>query len=170
MCVGEVRPYKNLESVLRALALYPDGPQLAISGKIFGEHKEKLKNLTSSLKIEKRVVWLGYVPDELLPNLYSEASAFIFQAFTKVSVSQSLKQWPAAAQHSVQIAAVFRKLVVMLLIFLIRLISVKWPIQSERFVKIQNIGILLHSVDLNTQKNSIGIPPLKSHMDLFETY
>ena len=78
MCVGEVRPYKNLESVLRALALYPDGPQLAISGKIFGEHKEKLKNLTSSLKIEKRVVWLGYVPDELLPNLYSEASAFIF--------------------------------------------------------------------------------------------
>ena len=78
LCVGEVRPYKNLESVLRALALCPDGPQLAISGKIFGEHKTKLENLASSLKIENRVVWLGYVPDDLLPNLYSEAMAFIF--------------------------------------------------------------------------------------------
>ena len=78
LCVGEVRPYKNIESVLRALVLYPDGPQLAISGKIFGEHKAKLENLASSLKIENRIVWLGYVPDELLPNLYSEAIAFIF--------------------------------------------------------------------------------------------
>jgi len=78
LCVGEVRPYKNIENVLKALALYPDGPQLAISGKIFGEVKTKLKKLASSLKIENRVVWLGYVPDELLPNLYSEAMAFIF--------------------------------------------------------------------------------------------
>ena len=78
LCVGEVRPYKNLESVLRSLALCPDGPQLAISGRIFGEHKIKLENLTRQLKIEKRVVWLGYVPDDLLPNLYTEAMAFIF--------------------------------------------------------------------------------------------
>ena len=53
-------------------------PQLVISGKIFGEHKTKLENIASSLKIENRVVWLGYVPDDLLPNLYSEAIAFIF--------------------------------------------------------------------------------------------
>lgn len=78
LCVGEVRPYKNLESVMRALALCPDGPQLAISGKIFGENKTKLENLACSLKIGNRVVWLGYVPDDLLPNLYSEAMAFIF--------------------------------------------------------------------------------------------
>jgi len=78
LCVGEVRPYKNLESVLRSLALCPDGPQLAISGKIFGEHKIKLENLARTLKIENRVAWLGYVPDDLLPNLYSEAVAFIF--------------------------------------------------------------------------------------------
>ena len=30
------------------------------------------------MKIENRVIWLGYVPDDLLPNLYSEATAFIF--------------------------------------------------------------------------------------------
>jgi len=78
LCVGEVRPYKNIESVLRALALCPDGPQLAISGKIFGDHKTKLENLASSLKIENRIVWLGYVSDDLLPNFYSEAIAFIF--------------------------------------------------------------------------------------------
>ena len=56
----------------------PDGPQLAISGKIFGNHKAKLENLASSLNIENRVIWLGYIPDDLLPNLYSEAIAFIF--------------------------------------------------------------------------------------------
>ena len=78
LCVGEVRPYKNLENVFRALELCPDGLQLAISGRIFGEHKTKLENLARSLNIENRIVWLGYVPDDLLPNLYSEATAFIF--------------------------------------------------------------------------------------------
>ena len=78
LCVGEVRPYKNIENVFRAMQLWPDGPQLAISGKIFGIHKAKLENLAHSLKIENRIVWLGYVPDDLLPNLYSEATAFIF--------------------------------------------------------------------------------------------
>ena len=60
------------------MELWPDGPQLAISGKIFGNHKVKLENLARSLNIENRVIWLGYVPDDLLPNLYSEAAAFIF--------------------------------------------------------------------------------------------
>ena len=64
--------------MFRALGLWSDGPQLAISGKIFGDHKAKLENLASSLKIENRVIWLGYVPDDLLPNLYSDAAAFIF--------------------------------------------------------------------------------------------
>jgi glycosyltransferase involved in cell wall biosynthesis len=78
LCVGEVRPYKNMENIFRAMELWPDGPQLAISGKITGEHKAKLDNLAHSLKIENRIIWLGYVPDNLLPNLYSEATAFIF--------------------------------------------------------------------------------------------
>jgi glycosyltransferase involved in cell wall biosynthesis/GT2 family glycosyltransferase len=78
LCVGEVRPYKNIENVFRALGLWSDGPQLAISGSILGNHKAKLEKLASSLNIENRVTWLGYVPDDLLPNLYSEATAFIF--------------------------------------------------------------------------------------------
>jgi glycosyltransferase involved in cell wall biosynthesis len=78
LCVGEVRPYKNIENVFRALELWSDGPQLAISGKIFGVHKVKLESLARSLNIENRIIWLGYVPDDLLPNLYSEAAAFIF--------------------------------------------------------------------------------------------
>jgi len=78
LCVGEVRPYKNMENVFRALELWTDSPQLAICGKILGDHKAKLENLARSLNIENRVTWLGYVPDDLLPNLYSEAAAFIF--------------------------------------------------------------------------------------------
>jgi len=78
LCVGEVRPYKNMENVFRALELWPDGPRLAISGKFLGDQKDRLESLAHSLKIENRIVWLGYVPDDLLPNLYSEATAFIF--------------------------------------------------------------------------------------------
>ena len=78
LCVGEIRPYKNIENIFRAMELIPNGPQLAISGKIFGKHKDKLENLANSLKIQNRIFWLGYVPDDLLPNLYSEAIAFIF--------------------------------------------------------------------------------------------
>ena len=78
LCVGEVRPYKNMENVFRALELWSDSPQLAISGKILGDQKYRLESLARSLNIEKRIVWLGYVPDDLLPNLYSEAAAFIF--------------------------------------------------------------------------------------------
>ena len=78
LCVGEVRPYKNIENVFRALELWADGPQLAISGNVHAVHKKKLMELARSLNIEKRIVWLGYVPDDLLPNLYSEAKAFIF--------------------------------------------------------------------------------------------
>ena len=78
LCVGEVRPYKNVENVFRAMELWPDGPKLAVSGKIFGVHKARLENLARSLNIENRIAWLDYVPDDLLPNLYSEATAFIF--------------------------------------------------------------------------------------------
>ena len=28
--------------------------------------------------VENHIIWLGYVPDDLLPKLYSEATAFIF--------------------------------------------------------------------------------------------
>ena len=79
LCVGEIRPYKNIENIFRAMGMKRDGPILAISGKMFqGEQKNKLENLAQSLKIENIIVWLGYVPDELLSNLYSEAIAFIF--------------------------------------------------------------------------------------------
>jgi len=76
--VGEIRPYKNLTNLFKAIASIKNGPILAISGKIFGEQKSKLEELAHSLKIESRIVWLGYVPDNLLPYLYSEAIAFIF--------------------------------------------------------------------------------------------
>ena len=78
LCVGEVRPYKNMGNIFRAMELWPAGPKLAISGKITDVLKAELDNLAQSLKIGNRIIWLGYVPDDLLPNLYSEAIAFIF--------------------------------------------------------------------------------------------
>ena len=88
-----------MENVFRAMELWPDGPQLAISGNILGNHKAKLEKLASSLNIENRVTWLGYVPDDLLPNLYSEASLpSFFLAFMKGLVCRLWKPWPAGAR------------------------------------------------------------------------
>ncbi len=62
LCVGEVRPYKNIENIFRALELWSDGPQLAISGKITGEHKAKLENLAQFLENRKPNYLAGLCP------------------------------------------------------------------------------------------------------------
>ena len=78
LCVGEGRPYKNIESILKAIALNKNGPELVVIGKFNETEKNKLVQLSESLKITKKIHWLGYVNDELLPHFYSEALAFIF--------------------------------------------------------------------------------------------
>ena len=68
------------------MKLWPEGPKIAISGKIFGDHKAKLGNLACSKNFKNRTEWLSYFPYDLLTNLYSENTAFISPA--------SMKVWP----------------------------------------------------------------------------
>lgn len=77
LCLGSRDPRKNLSRLLAAWNNIPDkirnGRVLAIAGKadkIFS--KEKFPNVPNG------VLFLGYVPDEQLFDLYSGADAFVF--------------------------------------------------------------------------------------------
>ena len=53
---------------------------------------------------------MGYVPDDLLPNLYSEAAAFIFPSlYEGFRFADNWKPWPAVARLLVRIWQVCRK-------------------------------------------------------------
>jgi glycosyltransferase involved in cell wall biosynthesis len=77
LAVGDPRPHKNLEGLMRAFArLNAPDVQLAIVGKT-GDPAE-WKSLLSSLGIAERVRILGVTPDADLAALYSAAIALVF--------------------------------------------------------------------------------------------
>lgn len=75
--VGRLDKEKNIDMLLRALKLVPANIDLhfAIAGK--GAEKANLEKLTRKLGITDRVTFLGFVPDEDLPGLYSISICFI---------------------------------------------------------------------------------------------
>jgi glycosyltransferase involved in cell wall biosynthesis len=73
--VGRVDREKGLDVLIQAIdTLQRDDIQLAIVGK--GSGLNDLRNLTRSLSLEKRVVFLGYVPGHDLPCLLNSADIF----------------------------------------------------------------------------------------------
>ena len=74
--VGRLGARKGLDLALRALAAVDDDEiEFLIAGT--GRHEETLRELTQELGISHQVHFLGYVPDEELPILYSSADVFI---------------------------------------------------------------------------------------------
>jgi 1,2-diacylglycerol 3-alpha-glucosyltransferase len=82
--VGRLDKEKNLDKILKALALVPKEMEFrfAIAGK--GAEGARLKKITKGLRLEKRVVFLGFVPDEDLPNLYPLADCFIIAGMAEL--------------------------------------------------------------------------------------
>ncbi|OGE65058.1 hypothetical protein A3I48_02720, partial [Candidatus Daviesbacteria bacterium RIFCSPLOWO2_02_FULL_36_7] len=85
--VGTVQPRKNLERVIKAFAIHLEGEKMRLH--LRGELKlviagskgwlsDKIYKLPKRLGIEEKVKFLGYVPDEKLPALYSGAIALVF--------------------------------------------------------------------------------------------
>jgi glycosyltransferase involved in cell wall biosynthesis len=84
--VSLLYPYKNVETLLKALgSLVESGKdlRLAIVGRDFEGHQAKLQALTSELDLSDRVKFLGFVPTEDLPAIYSSAQAFIFPSLVE---------------------------------------------------------------------------------------
>ncbi|HEX3082676.1 MAG TPA: glycosyltransferase family 1 protein [Candidatus Saccharimonadia bacterium] len=77
--VGNMYPYKNVGSTIRAMALLPaeyDHLDLVIAGKR-DEFSAALERQAEELGVGDRVKFLGYVSDGELVSLYREAEAYI---------------------------------------------------------------------------------------------
>ena len=77
--VGDMRPYKNLDRCLKAFArLDFKDLKFVVVGKKDPRFYPNLRREVYRLSLEERVVFMGYVPGEDLPFLYSEARALVF--------------------------------------------------------------------------------------------
>ena len=79
LAVSSINPHKNFETLLRAYARLPkNAPDLRIAGKpINASTYAMLQSIVAAEKLEGRVSFLGEVPYEELPALYSGAIASI---------------------------------------------------------------------------------------------
>ena len=81
--VGRLYHRKGLETLLRSVPPVlkeVSNVKFVISGTGFKQKEERLRNLAKDLDIEDHVTFLGYVPDEKLPSLYSASDIFVLPA------------------------------------------------------------------------------------------
>jgi glycosyltransferase involved in cell wall biosynthesis len=77
--VGDMRPYKNLDGCLKAFAeLNFPNLRFVVVGKKDPRFYPNLRREVDRLSLKDSVIFMGYVPGEDLPSLYSEAKALIF--------------------------------------------------------------------------------------------
>ena len=79
--LGSLKPSKNIEGLIRAFALLNlSGMDLVIAGKR-GWLYEQIFRLVLDLKIEKRVIFTGFVKEKEVPVLMTSAGAFVMPSF-----------------------------------------------------------------------------------------
>lgn len=76
LSVGRLDPVKRVDLLIRALPHCDKQIRAVIAGK--GPAMEELQKLAHALKVEDRVDFLGYVPDEEVLKLYANALAVCF--------------------------------------------------------------------------------------------
>jgi glycosyltransferase involved in cell wall biosynthesis len=83
--IGERRPHKNLENLIKAFSLFKKNDQLdfklVLVGKDHGNYSKKLISLIDELDLKKEVFILSSVDDEKLYCYYCYASALILISF-----------------------------------------------------------------------------------------
>jgi rhamnosyl/mannosyltransferase len=75
--VGRLRYYKGLDTLIEALIDVPD-THLTVVGD--GPMREQWLALSNSLGLQKRITFVGDVPDADLPDVYRSADAFVLPA------------------------------------------------------------------------------------------
>lgn len=76
--VGHIEPRKNLELLLRALALDPSLPRLVLAGAPRGAEDVRLRDLALELGVAARVEFVGLLEDRELCELYAGAACAVF--------------------------------------------------------------------------------------------
>jgi glycogen(starch) synthase len=83
LCVGRLYYRKGITTLLQSIPKVVqkfEDVKFVISGKGFKKNEEKLRKLAEKLKIKESVMFLGYVPDEKLPDLYAASDIFVLPA------------------------------------------------------------------------------------------
>jgi glycosyltransferase involved in cell wall biosynthesis len=81
LCVAAKRAHKNLDGLIRALALLPaPRPQLVLPGSP-NAYEQELRGLAAKLGVEDDVRFTGWVSDEQLEALYERARVFVLPSF-----------------------------------------------------------------------------------------
>ncbi len=73
-------PYKNVDVCIRALAAYRGSipVRLAVVGGDFKGEEARLRNLAGECGVTDRVRFLGHVPQQEMPRMYSWADCFVY--------------------------------------------------------------------------------------------
>lgn len=81
LCVSTLEPRKNIEGLIRAFHIseLKDYKLVIAGGK--GWLYEGIFKSVKELGLEKDVIFLGYIPEEDLPGIYSMAKLFVFPSF-----------------------------------------------------------------------------------------
>lgn len=77
LCVGNLLPHKNLPRLLAAFSRVQSDVQLVIAGYRDLRYWPDLIRRARALRIEQRVTFLDFVPDDTLPALYAGACGVI---------------------------------------------------------------------------------------------
>jgi len=83
LCVGRLYYRKGIATLLQSIPEVVqkfEDAKFVISGKGFKKNEERFRTLAERLKIKKSVMFLGYVPDEKLPDLYAASDIFVLPA------------------------------------------------------------------------------------------
>src|SRR5260370_2347157 len=85
--VSSLYAYKNTETLIRAFArliqLNSSALELAIVGRDFDSQLPKLQSLANQLGVTEKVRFLGFVPIEDMPAIYSRAKVFVFPSLVE---------------------------------------------------------------------------------------
>jgi glycosyltransferase involved in cell wall biosynthesis len=74
LTVGRLEKYKGVQHIIRALPNLPKY-DLLVAGS--GNYEPQLRDIVTKTGVKSQVKFLGYVPDEDLPRLYTGATAFV---------------------------------------------------------------------------------------------
>jgi len=75
--LGHLEPRKNLELLVRALALDPELPDLLLAGTAKGDERERLEQLALELGVQRRVRFPGAFEERELPQLLATCAAVV---------------------------------------------------------------------------------------------
>jgi glycosyltransferase involved in cell wall biosynthesis len=87
LVVGELWPYKNHELLLRVLAQCPTlpriSPRLVFVGGDWKGRREHLECLARDWGVVERITFLGRIPHEKMPEIYTSASVLLYPSLAE---------------------------------------------------------------------------------------